>query len=267
MIEEEIEDRIVIDSTFSQYPCAQQIVQSAYGSCTILNELLLDIFEANDKVNLTFSVDQNLNGNASTDPQFYFYPITKTMDVNISFRASYLNNVTDLSITRSTIHESVHAILVYMFEEGKLSTITGQADPDFSELFDAFIEYNRTSFTVNLNKTQHELMNNFINEMATSLSAYGNVAGYNLPFSYYRNLSYSGGILNSQTFKNSYPEYLNNLDAINNPSNRNPEHIKIIYDILSEQNNETEIYNYPDGTSYTATPKGKAINSANSPCY
>ncbi|MEZ7495487.1 hypothetical protein QO206_08310 [Leeuwenhoekiella aequorea] len=65
-----------------------------------------------------------------------------------------------------------------------LSTITGEADPDFSELFDAFIEYNRTSSPANLNKTQHELINDFIYEMATSLSAYGNAAGYNLPLSY-----------------------------------------------------------------------------------
>ena len=129
-----------------------------------------------------------------------------------------------------------------------LSTITGQADPDFSELFDAFIEYNRTSSPANLNKTQHELMNDFIYEMATSLSAYGNAAGYNLPLSYYKKLCYSGDMLASASFKNSYLEYLNSADQTNNSWNRNPEFIEILYSVLSEQDNTTQTYTYPDGT-------------------
>ncbi|MGO4913633.1 hypothetical protein [Leeuwenhoekiella sp. W20_SRS_FM14] len=103
-------------------------------------------------------------------------------------------------------------------------------------------------------------MNDFINEMATSLSAYGNLAGYNLPFSYYKKLCYSGDILASSTFKNAYPEYLNSADRTNNSWNRNPEFIEILYSVLSEQNNTTQTYTFPDATTFTATPQGKPVS-------
>ena len=67
-------------------------------------------------------------------------------------------------------------------------------------------------------------------------------------------------MLASASFKNSYPEYVNPADRTNNIWNRNPEFIEILYSVLSEQNNTTQTYTYPDATTFTATPKGKPVS-------
>ncbi|RXG23696.1 hypothetical protein [Leeuwenhoekiella aequorea] len=103
-------------------------------------------------------------------------------------------------------------------------------------------------------------MNDFIYEMATSLSAYGNAADYNLPLSYCKKLCYSGDMLASASFENSYPEYVNPADRTNNSWNRNPEFIEILYSVLSEQDNTTQTYTHPDATTFTAIPQGKPVS-------
>ena len=91
------------------------------------------------------------------------------MDINIWLNESYLSTATDLSIARTTIHESVHAILVYMLEEGKFTSVTGNPDPEFKDLVEAFINFNANKPS-NYGKAHHEIMSELVAEMASSLS-------------------------------------------------------------------------------------------------
>ena len=265
-IEKINDDNIITDPNFINYPCAKIIVEQAYGVCSPLNQLLLDIFEANDKVNLVYAVSSTIPGNGRTSQTYTFNPATKTMDINIWLNESYLSTATDLSIARTTIHESVHAILVYMLEEGKFTSVTGNPDPEFKDLVEAFINFNANKPS-NYGKAHHEIMSELVAEMASSLSVYGQHRGYNLPFSYYEKLSYAGAISLTPTFKGMFPEYLNANDAFNNPNNRNPEFVEIKEAIDAELTNSIRNYTYPNGTKTTTSPKGKpATNNVSGNC-
>ena len=80
-IEKINDDNIITDPNFINYPCAKIIVEQAYGVCSPLNQLLLDIFEANDKVNLVYAVSSTIPGNGRTSQTYTFNPATKTMDI------------------------------------------------------------------------------------------------------------------------------------------------------------------------------------------
>ncbi|WP_303318303.1 hypothetical protein Q4Q34_10635 [Flavivirga abyssicola] len=256
-------DNIVFPG-FANHRCQQIVISEAMGICSPLTQLVLDIFEANDGVNLIVTTAQLDGNNAVTSGLSNYNATTHTCDITITFDESYLETATDLSIARTAIHESLHAVFAFMREEGLLQNPDGSALDGFQELLDAYIAH-LSGKPANVGKAHHDLMADFVDDMAVSLMAYGKAQGYRLPRSYYTGLCWSGAIKNSPSFQTLYPEYIDPNDAVNNPANRNPEWIKIVMSIEAEQNNTTTQYPHPNGTIYEFVPKGTAPNTGE-PC-
>ena len=97
----------------------------------IENWKLPHIFEANDNSNLILQavevISSTNTANANTSSTSVYDPINHTCNTTIKFKASYLESATDLSIARTAIHESLHAIFVYMVEQELLQDSSGNA--------------------------------------------------------------------------------------------------------------------------------------------
>ena len=245
------EEHIIIDPQFSQnYPCQSDIVQQAYGLCSPLTQLILDIFEVNDGTNLVYTHSSTIDNNGATTPisRLNTSCSNHTCDITVKLKETYLQTATDLSIARTVIHESLHATLVYMLEEGLLTLPDGTAEPGFADLANAYINFILgIESPENYGKSHHELMVSFVSNIATSLATFGVQNGYDLPFSYYEALSWHG-LHTTPDFDILYPEYID--------GELNPERITIINTLASEQNNQ----NYPDGNGGTISPQGNPCN-------
>ncbi len=247
------------------YPCHANVISEAIGVCSPLTQIILDVFEANDQNNLVFySADDikmaslNSKGNATTFPVMTCNN-NGGCNTSIYFRESYLESATDLAIAKTTIHEALHAVLVYMHESNLLES----DNKEYFDLIDAYGLYLQTKPS-GLGRTQHEIISSLVDDIASSLSTYGGSQGYNLSFDYYKDLSW-GGLMGTQAFKTLYPKYLNPLDAVNNKDNINPAYLLINNLLASENTNSSFTYPHPNGNTYETEPKGTSP-SQNSPC-
>lgn len=255
---------IVYDSSLKNYPCHKIVIEDAIGTCSPLTQLVLDAFEANDYVNLVIKTSNAITGNATTSSVSTYDSINQNCNITITFRESYLQTATDLSIARTAIHESLHAILVYMYEENLLFSQNGVPLVGFENFVEAYANY-LSGLPENLGVAHHVLMSDFIEDMATSLSAYASDNGHSNSFNFYKRLCWSGDLINTPTFQSLYPKYLVPTDATNNPANVNPDYLDIINTNAAEQNNASYSYPHPNGTTYQHSPIGNAPNS-NEPC-
>ncbi|MBT8244355.1 MAG: hypothetical protein HKP48_05480 [Winogradskyella sp.] len=262
--EVDFEENIIYDNSLNNYPCHKLVIQNAVGVCSPLTQGVLNAFETNDGTNLIFEVSNSISGNGNTSSSSVYDPNTSTCNITIRIRQSYLENATDLSIARTVIHESLHAMFVYMFEEGLLNSSDGTPLDGFENLVEAHINY-LGGLPSNLGVVHHTLMTDFVEDMATSLSIYASSLGYTNSFNFYKNLCWSGAMLNTPTFQSLYPQYLNPSDATNNPSNVNPSWLNIVNTNAAEQDNSTYTFAHPNGTTYTNSPLGNAPN-LNHPC-
>src|SRR5690606_11541779 len=262
--EVDFEENIIYDNSLNDFPCHKITIQEATGSCSLLTQLVIDAFEANDYVNLIFEASNTINSNANTTSNTVYDPTTNSCNITIKFRESYLQEATDLSIARTAIHESLHAILVYMYEEGLLESEHGLPMEGFEDFVEAYTNY-MSGLPENIGMAHHELMTDFIEEMATSLSTYALENGYSNSFNFYKKLCWSGDLINTPTFQSLYPQYVVPSDEINNPTNINPDFLDIININAAEQDNTTYIYPHPNGTTYEHSPKGNPPNS-DEPC-
>jgi hypothetical protein len=133
----------------------------------------------------------------------------------------------------------------------------------YENLVEEYINYTN-GLPNNIGMAHHELMTNYVESIASSLSVYGNNNGYSNSFSFYKKLSWAG-LLETPTFKSLYPKYINPDDATNNPNNINPQWLDIINTNASEQENSTYIFNHPNGNTYEYEPKGNTPNET-TPC-
>ncbi len=255
----EAAEAIIIDPVMElEYPCQSEIVSNAIGLCSPLTRIVLDIFEANEGTNLIFSTSSTITGNGNTFPVAKYNVSTHTCDIQVRFRESYIEAATDLSIARMTIHESLHGVLVYMYEEGKYFLPSGTVDPNFEDLFEAYTNYVASNNPIDgqtLAQTQHDYITGLVDDIATTLSNYGSENSYTLAFSYYQKLAW-GGLISTDAFKKEYPRYL--ADGVTD----NPEWVTLINTIASEQDNSNS---YNDGNGNQINPKGTKPN-ANAPC-
>jgi hypothetical protein len=116
----------------------------------------------------------------------------------------------------------------------------------------AYTKALETNNTSGLGLPQHEYMANLVEDMATSLSAYGNQNGYNLPFSYYNNMAWGG--LTHYIENDIQIEYDFFKKAVPNDNDR----MTIVNTIASEQNNNNNTFY--DGNGNKISPKGKPCN-------
>ena len=249
-------ERVIFN--FEGYPCHQMVVHETFKVCSPLTQIFQDIFEGDPNIvdtnyGITYRVG-DINGNGSTLPRSrpngsydnYF------CNIIVTFNENYISNATDLSIARTTIHETLHAYLIFLSETGVIDN--QNPEPEFSDLFYSYIDYLLSNGLCDLNQSHHDFMADLVDDIATSLSEYGITQGYNLSFSYYQKLAW-GGLTNSETFLLDYPETLPNGDI-------NPECVDIINVIAAEQDNSSA---YSDSNGNTIIPKGTQPNSGE-PC-
>lgn len=260
----DFEEEIIYDKSLGKYPCQRKIISNAVGTCSPLTEGVLNVFGANDKVNLIFKTTSSISANGNTTSTSIYNPLRHSCEITVTFRESYLQNATDLSIARTAIHESLHAYLVFMFEENLLYDESGTPISGFEKLTEAYIKY-LGGLPSNLGTAHHEIMSNLVSDMATSLSSYAVENGYSNSHNFYKKLCWSGDLINTPTFQSLYPKYLNPTDEVNNSGNINPDYLDIINTNAAEQNNSTYSYAHPNGTTYSTSPIGKTPNS-NIPC-
>ncbi|RPD91185.1 hypothetical protein EGM88_15085 [Aureibaculum marinum] len=198
------EDQIITDDMVDDYPCQSEIIQGAFIESAPLSKLILDIFELNDNgYNLVFWEDPNIgSGDAGGT-----YPISVDsgwelgkLDIQIGLSNALLNNGTDLAIVATAIHESIHAILIYGMETGKLTVENTNGDADFNFLVRSYLQMKIEiehfgGEEMNAGDTDfwmHQYMTDLVGDIATSISEYGKSNGYNISYSYYEKLAWLG---------------------------------------------------------------------------
>ena len=266
--EVDYDENIIYDNSLNDYPCHKKIIKDAINSCSPLSQLVLNLFESNDGVNLIIKASDlgpiNSGPNASTTPTSSYNSNTQTCDITITFNENYLENATDISIARTSIHESLHAILIYLFEQDLLYSPNGNIIEGFEGFVDAYINY-QLGLPSNLNTAHHELLVIFVEDIAESLSFFSVEHGYNnYTFEYYKKMSWSG-LTTMDSFLLLYPQYINPDDEINNPSNYNPAWLDIRFTARAEKYNGIQNFLHPNGTDYEFIPKGTAPNETE-PC-
>jgi hypothetical protein len=142
---------------------------------------MLDLFEQSGKFDYRIQNGYTGGANAITNRINGINVITLSND--------YLQSATSLSITRTIIHETVHAYLLQH---------TYNMDLRFNySTFDLLITY-LEKYDRNWNDTHHAAMSNFILGMAVSLYNWDKnhgATGGNLPFDYYYKMAF-GGLIN-----------------------------------------------------------------------
>ena len=254
--EVDFEENIIYEKSINDYPCHKMVISEATGTCSSLTQLVLDAFEANEGVNLIFKASSTISGNGSTSSTSSYNPETHTCDITITFRKSYLETATDLSIARTAIHESLHAVLVYMSEENLLESPDGTPLEGFEDFVEAYIDY-LSGQPANLGVAHHTLMSDLVEDIATSLSTYAQQNGHTNPFSFYKNLSW-GGLTHSKDDNGNLVENDFFIKAVPSSSDR----MTIVNTYLAEQNN---VNNLVDGNGNNISPKGTPPN-AGEPC-
>ncbi|PTX60485.1 hypothetical protein C8N46_106129 [Kordia periserrulae] len=214
------EHRIIIDSTMMEHPCHAKIIKSTFNSSAAIVQLVKNAF--NDDTKFTYRIKAtafpaaNSNESAFTDP---FPTCTQgNCTVKTEFNKAYFVTSSDLIIARNAIHESVHAVLAYLFQTGLLQTQS--SDPDFTELVVAYTTLQASSQAdsqqsgQDLNNIQHEFMTGLIDVLALALKSYGDSKGYILPLSYYKKLTWaSSSMIETPNFENEF-SYFQRLEII-----------------------------------------------------
>jgi len=190
------------------YSCQSKIIKKTFLNSAPLSMLILDIFDSDSSgYNLVFSIDESLEGTpfqggtgyTSSDSQ---WDLDK-LDIEIGLNPDLLNNGTDLAIATTVIHESVHAILLYALETNKITVENTNVSEDHV-LYLLVQKFLRLRIAKNefggvepndvkiVDQYMHQYMTGLIDEIATSISEYGNAKGYSNSFNYYRKLASLG---------------------------------------------------------------------------
>ena len=250
--EVDFEERIIYDSTLNDFPCHRDLIIEVNYLCTPMSIAIMNAFNSYDGTNLIYKVSNSITENAVTSTTSTYNPNTHSCNITITFRESFLQTATDLAIADLALHEGLHAILVFLLEAGELSS----NGSDYADLIEAYINY-IGDLPHNLGESHHQLMTNFVDDLASALSIYGSNQGYSISFNDYKNLVW-GELMQTPTFQSLYPQYLGN-------GNVNPAWLEINNSFVAEQNNSTITYNHQNGNTYVFNPKGTPPNSAE-PC-
>jgi|GEM_PF-2386038 len=154
----------------------------------------LALFDNEGDYGIKFDVKVLVGANAQTVPQF------KTIDgnriftgVEISFHEGYVAKATDLGLARSTVHELIHAYLLYATYAENPTTLGETMDL----LLDQF----------DIGPAHHGLMSRqFAGAISGALQSWDN---YSNPSQEYDYLSWSGAMISSEEFRNLSSDYQN----------------------------------------------------------
>ncbi|MFD0964553.1 hypothetical protein [Pseudofulvibacter geojedonensis] len=250
--------------------CHEKIIKEAFNNTSDLTQHVKDVFEGTNtyyvyEINqgvITNDQFNNPRGGATTGLPTGDYNCVITTTINTWLLSGgdpsrdEWEGATDLSIAKTVIHESLHALLVYLLDNGDLNS--SFPNPTYVQLAEAFAHHqavNNQESGQALNVLQHEYMVSFVNAVATALQQVGQNLGYNNPYSYYQKLAWSGSLESSQ----SYPIHFTALDEYKARAIGISElfNINTIYQGVDADGNAMDYHN---------TPKGKLANSSNSNC-
>ncbi len=168
-------------------PCQKQIVKDVIGTCSPFTELIQQTFDSTDKVNIRFTSEDNLGGNAVTSPVFSGTPDNFT--IKIKFDNAFLDNSTNLGMAATTLHELVHAYLINLYIKGTLVA----TNSNYNTLLNAFINFynNQVQDTFDpLDNEIHNAMRDFISKMGNSLYNYALSKNINVTADYCEKLAW-----------------------------------------------------------------------------
>ncbi|PHR68964.1 MAG: hypothetical protein COA67_11845 [Lutibacter sp.] len=112
---------IILDSTFEDYPCQKDIVESVYQNQSELSNHILNVFDSSATVNLTYKVEV-VTGDYG---QMQYNAINNNLyDINVVLGTQTATDGSDLFIANVMIHENVHAVLGAMAHQGSLTGVT-----------------------------------------------------------------------------------------------------------------------------------------------
>lgn len=208
--EVDYEERIIYTDAILEYPCQVELIKQANSETGPLANLFQDIFNNSDRATIIYGAYDfgNLFEGAETplpiDGRYY-----------TSMNTRRLEHSTDLDIVKTTIHEMIHATLLYFWYNPYNDFGIGNVDPSYAELVDYFNEYR---YFGNTNTSQHQYMALLVSDIANALETWADANGYaNVPSSYFTKLAW-GGLRDTDSFDYYYPEFIDG--NINNP---NPE--------------------------------------------
>ena len=236
---------VISDAFESEFPCQADLVQCAFNASSPLNLLVRGMFGEGNDTRMTFGVG-NLDGsNAVTNANISYNSQTKECFIKVTMDRAYLENATDLSIARTAIHESMHAVLVQMSYAGHFSTPSGNPKEGYEALMNGYVDYiSQNDDGSNYASAQHEILASLNQDLATALSSVGKDLGYSINFNHYEIMSWAG-LMGTNEFNTLFPKYLDNGSI-------NPEWVTIMNTNLAEQDN----VNPKDGNNITISPKG-----------
>ncbi len=175
-----------IINDLDDYPCVNGILATlSDGTKTDAKNMkinpnltasILNMFDISKTVNLTINVENlgDVNRNATT------HRIIDTDSYEITFNSTYLNSATDLSITRTFIHEILHANLLYKYD---------LKEKEYSELLNLFYE---TKIS-NENDLQHNYFaKNYIPVIIGSLFEWCRQTGLYVSNAYLEKMAWGG---------------------------------------------------------------------------
>lgn len=111
--------------------------------------------------------------------------VNGNMQIFFNTNETTRQNVTDLAIATTMLHESVHAYLYAFFNEDKK-----ELKATYPELVARFFG---EKHGINIPKVQHNLMvKEFKDDIAESVYTYGMAKGYTYPKSFYQDLAWKG---------------------------------------------------------------------------
>ncbi|MDY7395721.1 hypothetical protein UMM65_10740 [Aureibaculum sp. 2210JD6-5] len=255
----DFDDKIILDKSLVEKPCQKDIVKKSYTNYSELANTITSTFSVfNQKnINLTFK-NENLTATGQvgrTDiyaEEIINPPYAEPIyNINITFDTDFLETATDLAIAATSIHEQVHAFLVYLHETGKL--LVNSTEPGYEELIQAYAKYKADNDNIALATTQHEYMTNLVNEMRDDLYAFvqlNNIQGVDKD--YCEKLVW-GKLIGTATFQTKFPKFQEDGDY-------NPDYIEINNATLAEANNENKEYVHSNGNTYLNSPQGSPCN-------
>ncbi|MGB1268678.1 MAG: hypothetical protein ACPG45_02990 [Flavobacteriaceae bacterium] len=252
-------------------PCQLKIVKEAFNNTSALTQTVKNVFTGTD-TNYSYKIRDSIIPNnsfggtraAATDalPTCVTGDCTFTTTLNTWILSGgdpsrpLWGGATDLSIAKTVIHESLHALLSYLLDAGAISTT--DPDPDLAKLAEAYALHqaiNNSSSGIPLAQLQHEYMVSLVNDVATALQQVGQNLGYTNNFDFYRKLAWSGSLEHADAF----PVEFNALDE--------EEAIAIG---KTELYNSSHSYNgvdaFGNAIGLSTSPKGEPANSSNSNC-
>ena len=217
---------IIYSSSLSSYPFMKNVIKDINNINNPLINTFNNIFNQNVKTNIIYKVSPlslhpPVYGNTLMNPSG-----TNSKNFLITFNSGIIDHCTDLLTAATTIHENIHALLIYYKDIGLINGINNSE----STLLASLMNYMITTQHYDLGNNQHQIMSSMITLIAETLQDYGISHNINQSLSYYKKLAWTG-LTDTPLFYNLYGQ----------PNNYSPQGWDIIYTIGAEAENTAVI--------------------------